>query len=61
MKKAIIAGKEVISNGTTSINGMHRELMRLQNSRQTDRSNPYAQDNDNFIQSESDRQMLLIK
>ena len=41
---------------------MHRELMRLQNSHQTDRSNQYtAQDGENFIASESDRQFLLIK
>ncbi|KAA8517958.1 hypothetical protein F0562_015432 [Nyssa sinensis] len=36
--------------------------MRLPNSHQTDRPNQYiAQDNDNFISSESDRQLLLIK
>ena len=41
---------------------MHRELVRLQNSHQTDRSNQYtAQDGENFIASESDRQFLLIK
>ncbi|KAJ9184638.1 hypothetical protein P3X46_004343 [Hevea brasiliensis] len=61
VKKAVVAGKEVNSNGTTSVNGMRRELMRLQNSHQTDKSNLYTQDNDDFIQSESDRQMLLIK
>ncbi|KDP21907.1 hypothetical protein JCGZ_03045 [Jatropha curcas] len=61
VKKAVVAGKEVNGNGRTSVNGMRRELMRLQNSHQTDKSNPYTQDNDDFIQSESDRQMLLIK
>ena len=61
MKKAIVTGKEVNSNGTTSMNGMRRELMRIQNSHQTDKSNPYAQENNDFIQSESDRQLLLIK
>ncbi|KAF2289554.1 hypothetical protein GH714_037123 [Hevea brasiliensis] len=60
VKKAVVAGKEVNSNGTTSVNGMRRELIRLQNSHQKDKSNPYAQDDD-FIQSESDRQLLLIK
>jgi syntaxin 6 len=46
-----------------SINGMHRELMRLPDSHQsTSKSNQYsAGDNDDFIESESDRQMLLIK
>ncbi|GKV36783.1 hypothetical protein SLEP1_g44876 [Rubroshorea leprosula] len=41
---------------------MHRELMRLPNSHQPDKSNDYYdRDNDDFIASESDRQMLLIK
>ena len=46
-----------------SINEMHRELMRLPDSHQsTSKSNQYsAGDNDDFIESESDRQMLLIK
>ena len=58
MKKALVAGKE---NGNTT-SAMRRELMRLPNSHQPDRSNPYsAEDNDDFIASESDRQMLLIK
>ncbi|XP_050210153.1 syntaxin-61 [Mercurialis annua] len=61
VKKAVISEKEVNSNGTTSVNGMRRELLRLQNSHQADKSNPYSQDNDDFIHSESDRQMLLIK
>ncbi|EEF39803.1 syntaxin, putative [Ricinus communis] len=61
VKKAIKTGKEANSNGTTSVNGMRRELLRLQNTHQTDKSNPYTQDNDDFIQSESDRQLLLIK
>ncbi|EOY28135.1 Syntaxin of plants 61 [Theobroma cacao] len=58
IKKAVVAGKE---NGNTAI-AMRRELMRLPNSHQPDRSNQYsAEDNDDFIASESDRQMLLIK
>lgn len=41
---------------------MHRELMRLPNSHQVDTSNQYnGHDNDDFISSESDRQLLLIK
>ncbi|KAK8618457.1 hypothetical protein V6N13_132449 [Hibiscus sabdariffa] len=58
VKKAVVAGKE---NGTTA-SAMHRELMRLSHSHQPDRSNLYStEDNDDFIASESDRQMLLIK
>ncbi|KAE8716975.1 Syntaxin-61 [Hibiscus syriacus] len=45
-----------------SASAVHRELMRLPNSHRPDRSNLYsAEDNDDFIASESDRQMLLIK
>ncbi|XP_022715819.1 syntaxin-61 [Durio zibethinus] len=58
VKKAVLAGKE---NGNTA-SVIRRELMRLPNSHQPDRSNQYAaEDNDDFIASESDRQMLLIK
>ncbi|GLT29526.1 hypothetical protein SLA2020_043860 [Shorea laevis] len=58
VKKAVVAGKE---NGN-STSAMHRELMRLPNSHQPDKSNEYYdQDNDDFIASESDRQMLLIR
>ena len=62
VKKTVGAGKG--SNATThsSVNGMHRELMRLPDSHQTDTSHQYAaQDNDDFIASESDRQLLLMK
>ncbi|CAN1123506.1 SYP61 [Linum perenne] len=52
--------KRSVVAGTTSMNGMRRELMRLQNSPQPVASNQYR-DNDDFIQSESDRQFLLIK
>jgi syntaxin 6 len=59
VKKTVDAGK---SSSTTSINGMRRELMRLPDSYQPYTSNQSAaNDNDDFIQSESDRQMLLIK
>ncbi|KAL5761810.1 hypothetical protein ACOSP7_018074 [Xanthoceras sorbifolium] len=62
MKKAVLAGKELNGVGTTSASGMRQELMRLPNSHQADTSNYYAgRDNDDFIQSESDRQLLLIK
>ncbi|KAM1041287.1 hypothetical protein ACFX13_031228 [Malus domestica] len=59
LKKAVEAGKD--SSGT-SVNGMRRELMRVANSQETERSNPYgAHHNDDFITSESDRHLLLIK
>ncbi|KAE9598462.1 hypothetical protein Lalb_Chr15g0081251 [Lupinus albus] len=62
VKKAVEAGKGSSTASHASVNAMHQELMRLPNSRQTDTYNQYAaQDNDDFIQSESDRQMLLIK
>ncbi|XP_059431001.1 syntaxin-61-like [Corylus avellana] len=62
VKRAVEAGKELNGTGTASMSGMRRELMRMPGSHQTDRSNHYAaQDNDDLISSESDRQLLLIK
>ncbi|XP_050247716.1 syntaxin-61-like [Quercus robur] len=62
MKKAVEAGKESNGTGTTGLSGMRRELMRMPDSHKADGSNHYnAQDNDDFIASESDRQLLLIK
>ncbi|XP_061342257.1 syntaxin-61-like isoform X2 [Gastrolobium bilobum] len=62
VKKAVEAGKGSNTANHASVNGMHRELMRLPDSHQTNTSNHYgAHDNDDFIESESDRQMLLIK
>ncbi|KAI3837099.1 hypothetical protein MKX03_031045 [Papaver bracteatum] len=57
MKKAVEAGK------ARSAHGMRQELMRVPNDPyQAGKSSSYAtQDNDDFISSESDRQMLLIK
>ncbi|KAJ4840399.1 Syntaxin-61 [Turnera subulata] len=60
LKKTVVAGKDVNSNGITGVSGMRRELMRMPDTHQTVRSNQYN-DSDDFIQSESDRQMLLIK
>ena len=51
MKKAVVAGKELNLSGTASVNGMHRELMRMPNSQQADKSNQYTQDNDDFTYS----------
>ncbi|KAM7278703.1 hypothetical protein ACFE04_005837 [Oxalis oulophora] len=60
VKKAVIAGKDGL--GTTSAMGLRRELMRMPDAHQTAGSNQYsADDNDDFISSESDRQLLLIK
>ncbi|KAG5222831.1 hypothetical protein OIU76_026243 [Salix suchowensis] len=53
-RKAVVAGREVNIS-------VRRELMRMPDSQQTDKSNQYTQDNDDLIQSESDRQVLLIK
>lgn len=63
VKKAVVAGKDLRGAGSTTINGTRRELLRMPDSHQIDRSsNQYAsQNNDNFISSESDRQLLLIK
>ncbi|KAI5671060.1 hypothetical protein M9H77_11424 [Catharanthus roseus] len=62
VKKAVVSGKESNGLSTSSVDGMRRELMRLPNPHQTDRSNQYrTQDNDELISSESDRQLLLIK
>lgn len=59
-KKAAAAGGSNITNNA-SLNGMHRELMRLPNSHQAASDQYAARDNDDFIESESDRQMLLMK
>ncbi|RDY04430.1 Syntaxin-61 [Mucuna pruriens] len=62
IKKAMEAGKGSSTTSHASVSGMRQELMRLPNSHQTDTSNHYAtRDNEDFIQSESDRQMLLMK
>lgn len=62
MKRAVEAGKESNGIGTTTVSAIRRELMRMPDSHQTDRSNHYTSiDNDDLISSESDRQLLLIK
>ncbi|KAL3844785.1 hypothetical protein ACJIZ3_002188 [Penstemon smallii] len=62
VKKSIVNGEESNGTSTSNVNEMRRELMRLPNPHQTDKPNLYAaQDNDNFISSESDRQQLLIR
>lgn len=62
VKRVIGSGKDANSGGTTTANQMRRELLRLPNPHETDRYNTYsARNNDDYIQSESDRQLLLIK
>ncbi|XP_058105827.1 syntaxin-61 [Magnolia sinica] len=64
VKKAVDSGKQQSNLVGTSLNGTRQELMRLPNDRshQAGQSNQYrAQDNDDFVSSETDRQMLLIK
>lgn len=62
MKKAVVAGKQSNGTSTSNLSGMRRELLRLPDSEQKERSNAYnARDNDDFISSESDRQLLLMR
>ncbi|KAF3453461.1 hypothetical protein FNV43_RR03901 [Rhamnella rubrinervis] len=62
VKKAVETCNESNGTGSNTVNGMRRELMRLPNPHETDRSNQYdSRENDDFIASESDRQLLLIK
>ncbi|KAJ0981605.1 hypothetical protein J5N97_009860 [Dioscorea zingiberensis] len=62
IRKTIEVGREKSNLISSCRNGVRQELMHLPNdiATQTGRSNPY-QDNDEFISSESDRQMLLIR
>ncbi|MBA0683855.1 hypothetical protein Goari_025482, partial [Gossypium aridum] len=58
VKRTVGAGKE----NDNSASAIRRELMRLPNSQQPDISDHYsAKSNDDFVASESDRQMLLLK
>ncbi|XP_008805691.2 syntaxin-61-like isoform X2 [Phoenix dactylifera] len=64
VRKALEDGRKKSNSINLGSGGMHRELMRLPNVgfSQAGRSNNYAaEDNDDFISAESDRQMLLIK
>ncbi|KAL2247106.1 syntaxin-61 [Sesamum indicum] len=62
VKKSLVTQNESNRTSTSNINGVRRELMRIQNSHQAEKPNQYiAQDNDDFISSESDRQLLLIR
>ncbi|KAJ7981850.1 syntaxin-61-like [Quillaja saponaria] len=62
IKKTLETAKVSTGTGSSSVNGMRQELMRLPDAYQTDRSNQYTtKDNDDFIASESDRQLLLMR
>ncbi|XP_077216508.1 syntaxin-61-like [Tasmannia lanceolata] len=64
MRKAVETVKEQTNLVSGNMNGMHKELMRAPNdhSYQAGKSTHYvAHDNDGFISSETDRQLLLIK
>ncbi|XP_068667478.1 syntaxin-61-like [Aristolochia californica] len=58
VRKAVAIGNDQSNPVGTSLSGMRQELIRLPNNRST----RYAtSDNDDFISSESDTQLLLIK
>ncbi|EYU20611.1 hypothetical protein MIMGU_mgv1a011514mg [Erythranthe guttata] len=62
VKKLVVNGKELNGTSTSNFNEKNRELSRLPNSHQPDKSNYYGgRDNDDFVSSESDRQMLLMR
>jgi syntaxin 6 len=60
VKSGVLAGK--VSSGAGHASEVRRELMRMPNSGEASRYDQYGgRDDDGFVQSESDRQMLLIK
>ncbi|XP_013595462.1 PREDICTED: syntaxin-61-like isoform X2 [Brassica oleracea var. oleracea] len=60
VKTGVLAGKG--SAGAGNASEVRRELMRMPNSSEASRYDQYGgRDDDGFVQSESDRQMLLIK
>ncbi|GAB2226061.1 hypothetical protein Droror1_Dr00021847 [Drosera rotundifolia] len=63
IKEALSTGKAPNNWDFGNVRGMHTELVTHSgdSTRQVDRSNQYTQDDDDFIVSESDRQLLLIK
>lgn len=61
VKKSVVSGRDSNSTSISDFSGMRRELMRLPNP-QEDTSNRYAaRQHDDFISSESDTQLLLIR
>lgn len=60
MKTGVLAGKS--NTGAGNASEVRRELMRMPNSNEVNRYDQYGgRDDGGFVQSESDRQMLLIK
>ncbi|KAI3751134.1 hypothetical protein L2E82_22180 [Cichorium intybus] len=60
--KKSVTGTDVTRRSSSTFSGMRQELMSLQSSRHQDRASHFiAKDNDDFISSESDRQLLLIR
>ncbi|CAH2034190.1 unnamed protein product [Thlaspi arvense] len=60
VKTGVLAGKG--GSGAGNASEVRRELMRMPNSSEANRYHQYGgRDDDGFVQSESDRQMLLIR
>ncbi|KAL7584338.1 syntaxin-61 isoform X1 [Lactuca sativa] len=61
VKKSVM-GTDLNGSSSSTFSGMRQELMSLPSPRQQDRASHYiAKDHDDFISSESDRQMLLVR
>lgn len=62
MRKATTAVTTQSNSAGTNLYGMRQELMKLPNDRSHQAKSQYStEDNDEFISSESDRQLLLIR
>lgn len=62
VKNAVISRMETNGTSTSSSSRTRRELMRLPNTHQPDSSGHYiSRNDDDYMSSESDRQLLLIK
>ncbi|MQM08831.1 hypothetical protein Taro_041688 [Colocasia esculenta] len=61
MKKGVEAGRDRNKSLSSSANGKHQDFIRLPTDQGGKPSHFVADDNDDFISSESDRQLLLIK
>lgn len=60
VKKSVVSGKELNGTSTSNFSEIRRELMRLPNPHH-EKAQQYNADNDDFISSESDRQLLLMR
>ncbi|CAH1445500.1 unnamed protein product [Lactuca virosa] len=61
VKKSVM-GTDLNGRSSSTFSGMRQELMSLPSPRQQDRASHYiAKDHDDFISSESDRQLLLVR